>query len=377
MEEIIKKLEEEKKRLEILVDKLNTIIYDLKDYEDLIGEEKEEARDKLLNTEQKIKPIEIDPKLLKKTREGTKWLKEQEKKVSTTQRREIVTTDKKPKRKRRTKAEMQNIQKRRTSQKYPKEVNDFIENNWKKNIDRVLIVLIEEKFDRKYTVDQIKARRRQFGWVSDIVGRKKGERITKSVERDQGPEVKKKIAEDSNKKVHFDSDGKYFCNYKNNKTIEKNLMTKKWEKVTCGRCKRKKTGKPKKYTDEVLEFLKENIDNFSNKEICKELKMRFDIEVKVGNLSNFLSKKGIKREYQSEIDQEIIDFIMESKIEDVYYLRDNIIEKFEKNIPGEKLRELMNQRKNIPGESVKEEVKRIEEKRDALDEDLDEMGLDD
>jgi len=56
-------------------------------------------------------------------------------------------------------------------------------------------------------------------------------------------------------------------------------------------------------------------------------------------------------------------------------LRDTIIEKFGKNLNMTKIREIMSKR--LPGEKVKDEVKRIEEKRDALDEDLDEMGLDD
>ena len=139
----------------------------------------------------------------------------------------------------------------------------------------------------------------------------------------------------------------------------------------------KKIGKPKKYNDEVVQFLRENINNFSNKELCEELESRFNVKTKSYLMSQILSDRGIKRDINSDIDKEVIDYISKSKINDVYYLRDQIIEKFEKDIPTKKLRELMSQRKTLPGENVEEEVKRIKQHREEFEEDdIDEMELD-
>ena len=41
----------------------------------------------------------------------------------------------------------------------------------------------------------------------------------------------------------------------------------------------KKIGPPKKYTDEVVQFLRYNINNFSRKDLCEELENRFNIKV--------------------------------------------------------------------------------------------------
>ena len=76
------------------------------------------------------------------------------------------------------------------------------------------------------------------------------------------------------------------------------------------------------------------------------------------------------------MDPRIINFIQKTKTKDAYTLRDNIIEKFEKDIPLMELRILM--KSNLAGEGVKEEVKRIEEKREDTEQEdfIDDMGLD-
>ena len=160
----------------------------------------------------------------------------------------------------------------------------------------------------------------------------------------------------------------------------------KLKRVNIIRSPRKKGGKraskPKKYTDEVLQFLKDNINNFKNRDLCEELESRFNIKTTQASLQNTLSRLGIKRDIPPEVEPEIEDFILQSKIKDAYILKDKIIEKFDKNIETRKIINIMNKRiEDLPGESVKEEVDRIEEQRikkqkDPFDEEVDELELD-
>lgn len=142
---------------------------------------------------------------------------------------------------------------------------------------------------------------------------------------------------------------------------------------------KKKMGAPKKWTDEVSQYLKDNINNFSNKELCEELESQFNLKTNPDSLQSTLSQKGIKRDSKVEtgVDQEIVLFISKSKTKEVYALRDKIIEKFEVDIPIAKLRTLMNQRKdNLPGETVEDEVLRIKKKRVEIfgeDNDIDDI----
>ena len=130
-----------------------------------------------------------------------------------------------------------------------------------------------------------------------------------------------------------------------------------------------RVSKPKIYTDEVIQYLRDNINNFSNAQFVEELSFKFNIKTTIHNIRAILSREGIKRDIQSDIDQEILDFISNSKIKDVFLMRDEIIEKFEKNISTIKLKTFMNQRKNdLPGESVEEEVKRITNQREEIPE---------
>lgn len=448
MEEIIKKLEEKKKKLEILVDKLNTIIYDLKDYEDLIREEeiaptqnlgqiikvvgekqKEKDRIELLNTEQKIKPVVIDlenlskkeiKKLKKEGKKGaflegftarkskTKFPEEMEgfvkenlnlkyrelaekvnkkfglnmdsKNMSDYLRyrnikKEVIYSDDLRLKNKEEKVSTTKRKYKKRIGKYPPEMKGFIERHMETNSNQALIGLINEKWDIGITMNNVKnyMKYNKLRRVNIIrTPRRTKEKIEgeKKVNKQQRyPDemedfIKEYMEINSSRELVILINETYDVGI----TLPKLAAYMSYKKI-------KRERKANKYTDQVIEFLKENIKNFTNREICKELEMRFDIKVKVGNLSNFLSKRGIKREFKTVVDQEIIDFIKKSKITDVYYLRDKIIEKFEKNIPTEEIRKFMN--KNIPGESVKEEVKRIEGKiEEEFDESIDGMDLD-
>nr|MCK4930415.1 hypothetical protein [Nanoarchaeota archaeon] len=48
---------------------------------------------------------------------------------------------------------------------FPEEVDDYIEKNWETNADAELVVLLINKFNREYTVDQIKSHRKEHRWV--------------------------------------------------------------------------------------------------------------------------------------------------------------------------------------------------------------------
>ena len=131
-------------------------------------------------------------------------------------------------------------------------------------------------------------------------------------------------------------------------------------------------------------FLRDNINNFSNKELCEELESRFNIKSTPEILASTLSQKGIKRDFiegAKGVSKEIAAFVIESKINDVYHLRDKIIEEFGEDVPTAKLKNLMSQRKeNLPGEGPKDELNRIKNQRqsESIDEtDIDDLDLDD
>ena len=191
------------------------------------------------------------------------------------------------------------------------------------------------------------------------------------------------------KKVHFNDKGKYFCNFRNSEDVKKNLLTSDWEKVTCGRCKlkrgevkeilkkREKKVKEKKqtvWTEEVIQYLRENIHNFNNRELVKELSFRYNISTTIENLQNILRLNGIKRDYQSDMDPEIEKFILKSKLKE-YELRDAIIEKFEKNISMTDIKRVVNKRSPVlKKEEVKDEVKRIKQMREKPEESEDDFA---
>jgi len=139
-----------------------------------------------------------------------------------------------------------------------------------------------------------------------------------------------------------------------------------------------KEGRPKKYTDEVLQFLKDNINKFKNKELREELEKRFNIKVTQSSLDSILSQKGIKRDIQPDVEPEIEDFILKSKITDAYILRDQIIEKLGKNITTRKIINIMNKRNEEPEKKseLSEDEKKLIKQKDLFDEDIDELDLD-
>ena len=280
-----------------------------------------------INSEQKIKPIFIDPKI-KEMSEKPRLPKDWKKIMSG-----------KSKRKRRTKAEMdvvrkgehvkeQGVRKPRTNLLFSEEVDKIIKANWEDNRDVDLIEIIKEKLDQTFTKDQIKAHRKQLGFVKSRGG--------------QSTREKKKV--DPIKKI----------------------------------------GPTKKWTDEVFQFLKDNINNFSNKELCEELESQFNLKTNSTNLQQQMSAHGIKRDHESNLDKEIENYILKSKVKSEYNLRDRIIEKFEKNVSLNELRRVMKERDvDLPGEKPEDEVKRIREQREEPiqeffedDEDVDEMDLD-
>ena len=370
MEEIIKKIEEKKKRLEILVDKLNTIIYDLKDYEDLSREEevpiqntgiikvvgekqKEKERIEALNTEQKIKPIKIDPKLLKK--KNIKLLEKEERPIKK--------------------------RKSTTRIRFPEEMEGFVRGILDlKNGE--IAYKVNKRFGLEMNQKKISDYIRGVMFSSlDIKSKKvvaKREHIKEKGVPEKRTNKQKKYPDEMAEliKEHMETNSsKQLVNLINKEynvgiTAERLAAYMSYKKI-------KRVSKLKKWTDEAMQFLRENINNFSNREICKELGMRFDIEIKVANLSHFLSINGIKRDIKEDIDQEIIDFIKKSKTKDAHALRDKIIEKFEKNISMTKIREFI--KKDLPGEGVKDEVKRIKEiiKLESIEADsIDDMDLD-
>ncbi len=289
-------------RRPIYVDEIGPVIEDLK------------------NSEQKIEPIIIDPKI-KEIAKKPKLPKNWKNMVSVT-----------PKRKRRTNAEMiadgeqvkeKRVPDKRTQGKYPKEMKEFIEEHMDTNSNSELCELINKKWDCGMTLIRLNSYM-------------------------------------SYKKIKRDHPTK-FRDYS---------QTKKPEKA----------GPKTKYTEKVVQFLRDNVNNFSNKELCEEVESKYGIKLLPDSMSTRLNLEGIKRDYQIDVDQEVIDFILKSKIQDPYTLRDKIIEKFEKNIQLNKIRTIMKDRvENLPGEKVDDEVKRIKEKREefADDEDVDDMGLDD
>jgi len=372
MEEIIKKLEEKKKRLEeeqhkidMKIIKIVGVIRVLADYEEevpiqntgiikVVGEkQKEKERIEALNTEQKIKPIKIDPKLLKK--KNIKLLEKEERPIKK--------------------------RKSTTRIRFPEEMEGFVRGILDlKNGE--IAYKVNKRFGLEMNQKKISDYIRGVMFSSlDIKSKKvvaKREHIKEKGVPEKRTNKQKKYPDEMAEliKEHMETNSsKQLVNLINKEynvgiTAERLAAYMSYKKI-------KRVSKLKKWTDEAMQFLRENINNFSNREICKELGMRFDIEIKVANLSHFLSINGIKRDIKEDTDQEIIDFIKKSKTKDAHALRDKIIEKFEKNISMTKIREFI--KKDLPGEGVKEEVKRIKEisKLESIEADsIDDMDLD-
>ena len=271
------------------------------------------------------------------------------------------------------------VRKKRENYRYTEEINDFIKENWKENMDKELVRLLKNEFHVEFSVDQIKAQRKKKGWVASHSGRKKAAPMDKKkkigsnkypkemvgfiemhMNQASNPQLcdlingryeigitpprlaaymsyKKLKRENPNRQreerkkeidkyeigiIHLNHNGKYACNEKT--TVNQNKLSKDWEKINCDNCKRK---------------------------------------------------------FEADSKPEVNKFIQKSTTEDVYDLRDKIIEKFEVDIPIAKLRNLMMfRKKKIPGENVEEEVKRIEEQRETFDgddEDIEDLELDD
>ena len=225
-----------------------------------------------------------------------------------------------------------------TKKKFTNEVIDFLRDNYKTKNNDMLAKDLKENFGIKTSSGSI-------GYYLSV------NKLSRRYERIKNP-VEEKPKETNKYEigiVHLDHNGFYACNEAVNPNPNK--ISRDWDKVTCDNCRRKfegegvkKLGRSKKYTDEAVQFLRENINNFSNKELCGELNSRFNIKVTIENLGTTMSQKGIKRDHQSDVDPEVIELINKSKEKDAYVLRDEIIEKLEKNIPVRKVINLMNKK---------------------------------
>jgi len=365
MEEIIKQLEEKKeilhRELAIKIDKIDKVIDDLKDIDYGDAEKREEeARENLLKTEQKIKPINIDPKLLKK--KEIKFLEKEEKKVS-------ITSFPYPKPS--TKIGLRT--------KFPVEMEGFVKSNLNLGYED-LTEKVNKKFglemDSKNMSDYLRYRK-----IKGIVKKKltvhkypkKRINTQKKYPEEMVDFIKKNIETNSSKELVELINKEFGVGI----TLTKLAAYMSYKRLK--RDPKSREYRSRKYSKEAIQFLKENINNFTNKEICKDLDLRFHIKTNIGNLANFLSANNIKRDIQTDMDPEIVDFIKKSKVTDVYTLRDNIIDKFEKNIQTEELRKIMKERQ-LPGEDSNEELKRVVNKRteeDYEDDDsIDDLELD-
>ena len=282
--------------------------------------------------------------------------------------------------------------------KYGKDVIEFIKDNALTKSDNVLVKALNYKFGIGTTASGLKWQMSQ-----NNITRQKLRKETYGEEEEPRKLGPKEIHHTTKKKFTKEVIGFLRDNYKtkNNDMLANELkenfgiktssgsigyylsvnkLSRRYERIKNPVEKkpkeRKKLGRSKKYTDEAVQFLRDNINNFSNKELCEELEGRFNIKVTVENLGTIMSQKGIKRDYQADVDPEVMELINKSKEKDAYVLRDEIIEKLEKNIPVRKVINLMNKKtENLPGEDVEDEVKRIKQKRDSLDQDVDELEL--
>jgi len=279
---------------------------------------------------------------------------------------------------------------------YPKEMYKFIKDNMEENGNIELCKKIEEELGLEIiptqlasymTYNKLKRKNRIYGIRMKskqgiIIDNSRKPRVNYPEEmedfvKDNLHLSNEVISKKVNKKFGIDTNQKKICDYLRKRNIKRKFIDED-EKTETKKKVVKKIGRPKKYADEVVQFLEENINNFKNKELCEELENRFNIKTDPNKLGMILCNKGIKRDTKEETHLEIIKFIKKSKTKDVYTLRDEIIEKFEKDIPTGKLKELM-KRKDLPGEGVKDEVKRIEEisKLESIDnESIDDMDLD-
>ncbi len=245
---------------------------------------------------------------------------------------------KKPKRNRRTKEEMvsdgeqskeQGVLDKRTKSKYPDELKKFIEDHMETTTNPDLVDLINEEFDFEIKIETMK----NYMQCNNL--RRKN--VIRTPRR-----RKEEMKEDKSEK---------------------------------------KMGPKKKWTDEVIQFLEDNVNNFSNAELCEMLAETYDIKVSIPRLSSVLSQKGIKRDHkEKEENPEIVEFIKEQKSTDAHAIRDKVIEKFEVNMTLIDVRKHMEE--DLPGENPEDEAKRIQEKREEPeelgdDEDIDGLGLDD
>jgi len=156
----------------------------------------------------------------------------------------------------------------------------------------------------------------------------------------------------------------------------------------------KKDGTRIKYNKEVLDFIRKYYPTTPAKEMIEILNDTFNLNLNLERFKGILKKQHIsknppkeklkgwakyhadkKKKENKNSEDSIENFVANSKITDAFLLRDEIIEKFEKDVPMADLRKMMGN-KSSSKESVKEEVKRITRQREEYFDDIDEMDLD-
>ncbi len=137
----------------------------------------------------------------------------------------------------------------------------------------------------------------------------------------------------------------------------------------------KRKPRTRKYGPEVIQFLKENVNNFKNRQLAEMIEEKFNIKTNHNAVNQTIKRYKITRDEKQDLKPEIIAFIQASKRTDVLLIRDEIIETFETNIGTALIRKYMVKEVENP----KEEVERIKQMRDPPAEewsDVDELDLD-
>ena len=137
-------------------------------------------------------------------------------------------------------------------------------------------------------------------------------------------------------------------------------------------------------------FVERHLNQNTNQQICDLINEKWDVEITKTRLAAYMAYKNLKRNKRIAEKRKaksnprnegkkdpISEFVANSKITDVYLLRDEIIERFEKNISTAELKKMIFKRTGDSSkESTNEEVRRIKQERaDDMDDDVDRMEL--
>ena len=160
------------------------------------------------------------------------------------------------------------------------------------------------------------------------------------------------------------------------------MQSFKEKEQTKGKGVRPQRTKQQKYPDEMKEFIERHMNQNSNQKLCDLINEKYDVGIIPSRLAAYMAYKRLKRDKKPkeekkkvkvERNSEIDKFIQNHKSNDVYVIRDEIIEKFGRNMSMTEIKKVLSKKvKNSKKESVGEEVKRITKKRDDdFEDDLD------